>query len=340
MKTKSILTLFLLLFCSVAFACYNGYSLPHTKMILFNNGKVKFVKEFKYYFDDYSSGIYDEMSKGDGELMGATTPEEYNDYGILLIYDKNYTKAKHVFLEIVNRFKSKKLQYSGMANLGTTYELLGKNDSALYWIKKAVELNPDSHEGSEWIHIKILEAKILDDGGVNKKFLEGYNVLGLDWGIEDRPAYNHKINVEDLKNDLVFQLNERLKFIKPKDPIMARLLFDLGTATAFTDNAQMALDIYDKAEEFGYPSSQMEQWRIFLRAQPPMNKVANDSTLIVVEDTTREREFHGFSRSPSDNEAAIPPAFIIVCGLVLLMLATALFFVVRMIIRRRRKDLN
>ena len=51
-------------------------------------------------------------------------------------------------------------QYIVIANLGTAYELSGKLELALKFISKGYELNKDSHLGSEWIHIKILEAKI------------------------------------------------------------------------------------------------------------------------------------------------------------------------------------
>lgn len=51
-------------------------------------------------------------------------------------------------------------EYNILANLGTCYELSGRLDSALKYISLGLEKNPNSHRGSEWIHVKILEAKI------------------------------------------------------------------------------------------------------------------------------------------------------------------------------------
>ena len=45
-------------------------------------------------------------------------------------------------------------EYVVIANLGTTYELMGNNEKALEYIKKGMKLNPRSHNGSEWIHVE------------------------------------------------------------------------------------------------------------------------------------------------------------------------------------------
>lgn len=51
-------------------------------------------------------------------------------------------------------------EYTISANLGTAYELEGQLNKALRLIKNGYQINSESHFGSEWIHIKILEAKI------------------------------------------------------------------------------------------------------------------------------------------------------------------------------------
>jgi tetratricopeptide (TPR) repeat protein len=98
--------------------------------------------------------------------------DAYSDYGVLLAYLGRYDEAKAVYEEIE---KITPGRYSTAANLGTVYELLGQNDLALKWIKKAVEIDPTSHEGSEWIHVKILEAKIKGDKALTSEFLLGIN---------------------------------------------------------------------------------------------------------------------------------------------------------------------
>jgi len=43
-------------------------------------------------------------------------------------------------------------RYSTAANMGTAYELKGDNVKALQWITEGIRRNPDSHEGTEWLH--------------------------------------------------------------------------------------------------------------------------------------------------------------------------------------------
>lgn len=58
----------------------------------------------------------------------------YNDYGAVLIYIGKYQEALKIFSEIETMSPNR---YATAANIGTAYELLGLNDSAFYWIKKA-----------------------------------------------------------------------------------------------------------------------------------------------------------------------------------------------------------
>ncbi len=50
--------------------------------------------------------------------------------------------------------------YATASTLGTAYELAGDNHQALHWIAEGLRRNPDSHNGTEWLHIDILNAKI------------------------------------------------------------------------------------------------------------------------------------------------------------------------------------
>ena len=78
-------------------------------------------------------------------------------------------------------------QYAVAANLGTAYELNGDNRKALEWIKKGVERNPESHFGTEWLHVKILEAKIAIEQ--NPEWLSNHSVLETDFAVsETRPV--------------------------------------------------------------------------------------------------------------------------------------------------------
>jgi len=88
-------------------------------------------------------------------------------------------------------------RYRTASNIGTAYELTGQIDSALFWINKGIKLNNQSHDGSEWIHRKILEHK-----------LSGQPVTGsfLDIGGKE---FSSKEIVSQLKT----QLKERTIFV-------------------------------------------------------------------------------------------------------------------------------
>lgn len=178
--------------------------------------------------------------------------EDYSDFGVILVYLGDYRKALKVFQEIETL---KPGLYATAANMGTTYELLGNNKLAYYWIKKGIEIDKNSHDGSEWLHLKILEVKMN-----GKKFLNSQFLIGTEFGenvIPKSKLNDEKLN--ELKNQIYFQLNERVSFIKPKDEIVALLLFELGNICSITDDATSAYRIYQKAKEYGYSSKIFEE---------------------------------------------------------------------------------
>ena len=180
--------------------------------------------------------------------------EDYSDYGVQLVYNGRYKEAKKLFIEIE---KEKPGLYTTAANLGTTYELLGCNDSAYYWICRAVKINPASHDSSEWIHVKILEAKIR--AGNDTNYFRTHSILSLDFGNTDIPENRGHINLISVQRQLSYQLNERMTFIKPRDMIIGQLLFDLGNIIAIDDNVVSGLRAYDMAASYGFSSELMHK---------------------------------------------------------------------------------
>lgn len=146
--------------------------------------------------------------------------------------------------------------YSVAANLGTAYELLGQLDSALYWINKAVSIDPQSHMNSEWIHVMILRYKIAK--AKNPQYLAGGSALMLNFGEKDLPenAYNMKVN--EIMPQLGYQLKERLQFIPAPDTLMGMLLFDYANLHALQGELSGALVYFQKAREYGFSSELME----------------------------------------------------------------------------------
>jgi tetratricopeptide (TPR) repeat protein len=227
--------------------CINEYrALLSGEVIFTDAGNVSPIGRFNANNKPYllkKLHVADSIYKLTGKL------EDYSDLGSMLIYTGQYLKAKQIFQEIEQKTPG---LYQTAANLGTAYELLGQNDSALYWIKRAVEINPNSHRGSEWIHVKILEAKVRANG--DEKYLWTHSILSLDFGDDKIPINKNNLDLQNLRDHLYDQLNERISFIKPKDPIVAQLLFDLGNVCALTMDATSGLQVYQSAKEYGYAS--------------------------------------------------------------------------------------
>lgn len=187
--------------------------------------------------------------------------DAYSDYGVRLIYLGRYAEARQVFREIEQR---KPGRYATAACLGTAYELLGQNDSALYWIQKAVAINPDSHEASEWLHVNILRAKIGGEALVRSRFL-----TGSDFGTETVPrTILSEKALRRLGRAINFQLNERVSFIKPEDRIVATLLSDLGSICVLQGDTLLARDLYQMAFRYGNRSPLLQKRLAWLQGVP------------------------------------------------------------------------
>lgn len=146
------------------------------------------------------------------------------DYATALIFVHEYERAAAILSNLAEKYPE---EYNIATNLGTAYELLGKDDLALKWIKKGLLLNPNSHEGSEWIHIRILEAKVALKKDPN--YLEKQSIIGLD-------AKNKlpKKELSSYRVALEYQLRTRLGFTPVPNSIMASLFADLGALYATT----------------------------------------------------------------------------------------------------------
>lgn len=154
--------------------------------------------------------------------------------------------------------------YSTAANLGTAYELAGNNAMAHFWIAKGIERNPESHYGTEWLHLRILEAKIAmeDDPDYLKNrhivpvpedgnFFGGYRIetggVPKGWG--------------GAKLALRYQLGERMLFVKPQDPVVADLLYSAARLHASLRDWREAAILLELAREYGYhDTADLEAW--------------------------------------------------------------------------------
>lgn len=200
-----------------------------------------------------------EGERMEASLRAATDINGRSDYAVALMY---LGRAE----EAVARLKALEQEHSGeyfvAANLGTAYELAGNNAEALRWIQEGIRRNPESHEGTEWLHVRILEAKIQEEK--DPTYFEHHSVLDVDptnptnTVPEELQGSGNKMVLEWVKRALLHQLNERLQFVKPPDKPVAGLLFDLAMLEAGTHSLEPATKLLELAKDYGYSSAKAD----------------------------------------------------------------------------------
>ena len=158
-------------------------------------------------------------------------------------------------------------EYNIVANLGTAYEVTGKNEQALTLLKKAVALNPQSHHGSEWIHVNILEQKV-------KARPDYAAIIGLGSGRDyshwlTGKAYDKSIPPDSLMVQLAYQLHERISFIRPPDPVVGQLVLDFADLMAIARSREEAKEFYQYAVSYDQALSATAQQRMNAKPREP-----------------------------------------------------------------------
>jgi TPR repeat protein len=156
------------------------------------------------------------------ELRASSTFGERNDYAVAMMYLGRASEA----VPLLEKLESEQPgRYEVAANLGTAHELAGNNRKALQWIRTAMDRNEQSHFGTEWLHIRILDQVTMDR---------------LAWPINE------------LLRAAEYQLTERLKFVKGKDPAVAALLFEFAQLEAASATLESAKDVLELSLAYGY----------------------------------------------------------------------------------------
>ncbi|MGO3383891.1 MAG: tetratricopeptide repeat protein [Acinetobacter guillouiae] len=201
-----------------------------------------------------------------GDFPKSKSIEDLNDYGVLLIYAHQFDQAIQIFQRIE---KSHPNLAKTAANLGTAYELAGQSEKAKYWIEQGMQRDPNIHHGSEWIHVKILDAKIQQQK--NSAWIQNHDVLGLDFGQAVEPKAKVKTvqfqkQHYDLDKILLHsqtQMDQRLRFVK-RDPISAQIIFNMANIEMLnynlTDDTVELL--YRRAQDIGYHNPKLIEARL------------------------------------------------------------------------------
>jgi tetratricopeptide (TPR) repeat protein len=185
--------------------------------------------------------------------------DNLNDLAVVLIRFGRLPEAVKLLQFLERKFPG---NYQTASNIGTAYELMGKNEKALKWILEGVKRNPNDHEGTEWLHVQILKVKM----GQAAQPLPGRSILNLDFGNDalprrplNLPAGNsgQPLSVALLGLSLRYQLFERIQFVAAPDPIVAGLLLDWANLELLAGTLESADVLYDAALRYGSREGQI-----------------------------------------------------------------------------------
>jgi tetratricopeptide (TPR) repeat protein len=190
----------------------------------------------------------------EASLRDAEDFKDRNDYAVALMYRGRNDEAVKLLTELEAEQPG---QYYVAANLGTAYELAGNDSEALRWVNEGIRRNPKAHRGTEWLHAKILEIKLA--AAKSPVYFQHHSVLD-----QQPETVGAGIKVGDrllspgaVTGALYYQLEERMKFVKPTDPIVAGLLYDFAVLEAVTSSMEAAKHLLKLAEEYGYPAAKV-----------------------------------------------------------------------------------
>lgn len=236
MKNIFVSILALLFVQSKSFACLNAYFTYDREGNMIELD-YDWKKPFDINFDNKKNES--KLKKLEIKLEKDKNYMVLSDYSVVLMQSGRPKEALSILTELYQYYPE---EYKISSNLGTAYELVGIPDSAIKYIKRGIELNPGDHAGSEWIHVRILEAKMALQNDPN--YMRNLDVLML--------SENEKSSITVMQQ-LVIQLRERVPFATPgtgDDSIMASLFIDLGDLAANTYSVVIAKAYYEIAKYY------------------------------------------------------------------------------------------
>jgi hypothetical protein len=177
-----------------------------------------------YKRDGDTEAMASELRAAEEAYRKHPTLENTNDYAVGLILSDHQKQGIQLLRDLE---RDKPGSAIVAANLGTALELSGQDTEALHWIREGVRRDPKEHFGSEWVHVKILEAKL--ELKKNPDWLLNNSVLG--WKVGDPPLLDDSGKPrlhQDVEMAISYQLNERTTFVRPPDPIVGDLYVAMG----------------------------------------------------------------------------------------------------------------
>lgn len=225
---KYLLSLLLWFFAFSSHSCGNEYGMALNGDRLFT--PIFYLSDAYRNFD--KAGIQRKLSEA--LIKRRQDPEDFkNESNIALFYMQlgEVKKALAILEPLVVKHPE---EYIIIANLGTAYELDGQIGKALQMIRKGYAINPNSHYGSEWIHIKILEAKMAH--GANSSWFISHPIVTVEELLEKNTGNDRRY-----RNHLAAQIRTRVPFTPAPNKVIANLLRTYAEYCAEHDTYENAL---------------------------------------------------------------------------------------------------
>lgn len=195
-------------------------------------------------------------------------------------YMKDFSRALKLSEKLYTKFPN---TYNVVINHAVALELNERYEEALKILKKAIKINPDSHHGSEWMHVKILEFLVSGSNDYSR------SILGFDFGNDTIPKPVAKVGINMV--GLEFQLNERIYFVKKPNKLFGSLLFDLGNLVILNKWEAFAPDIFGSAREYGFDHPNLKK-----RSDYAYHQINGEVTTSYNTDTPKTRTKNEFSK--------------------------------------------
>jgi len=211
---------------------------------------------YKTFEDRRISSIFLEMSQyktAQQNFQDKFYRESNQTIEYIALYQIMKGKYKQGINKLLEIEKKSPNIYSTASNLGTAYELQGNIPLAIKWIKEGIKRDAHSHGGTEWLHLLILEIKLRLEN--NSTLLKKGHIINMPTKFEDSTKIQIKdkrYTITDIRDALFYQLKERMIFVKPKDEIVADLLYTFAKIEEQTTVITESDKLLRMAIEYGF----------------------------------------------------------------------------------------
>ena len=192
------------------------------------------------------------------KALHAPSYENATNFGVSLLYQGHAVPALRLFLRLEQAYPGRA---QTAANIGTALELLGKDAVALRWIRLGIRRDRREHEGTEWLHVRILEAKLAHAAG---KWDRNRSIAGIAFDDALVPALpralpagndGKPVSLHALDSAFRYQLTERMQFVAPRDWVVANLLSDWALLNMAGGPLENAKSLHALALRYGQQQS-------------------------------------------------------------------------------------